>query len=99
MPHQYVMQRANGNFLTLSGTSLLPIWPDFLTLEKYKLFNPELGLYLPKQIDERMLVKLRALEKQGTKMLLMSTEEHSPDLNDGVQITVDKLEEHARPAA
>jgi hypothetical protein len=45
------------------------------------------------------MAKVRVLENQGVKILLMSTEEHSPDLNDGLPTTVDKLEEILRPAA
>jgi hypothetical protein len=101
MAHLYVMQRANGEFLTelLDNKRTLPVWPDFLTLEKYKVFNPSLSLYLPKVVDDRTMAKLKMLENQGTKFLLMLSEEHSPDLKDGVPITVSKLEESARQAA
>ena len=101
MAHLYVMQRANGEFLTelQENNRTLPVWPDFLSLEKYKVFNPSLSLYLPKAVDDRMMAKLKALENQGTKFLLMFSEEHSPDLSDGVPVTVSKLEESRRQAA
>jgi hypothetical protein len=101
MSHLYVMQRANGEFLTemADNSRTLPIWPDFLSLEKYKVFNPELGLYLPRQVDDRTMAKLKALEKQGTKFLLMSSDEHSPDLKDGISVTLNDLKESTRPAA
>src|SRR5258708_19286136 len=101
MPRFYVMRRANGELMSeiVNNNQLMPVWPDFLSLEKYKVFNPELSLFLPTQIDERMIASLKALEKQGTKFLLMSSEEHSPNLKDGLPFTVDRLEESIRPAA
>ncbi len=95
------MQRANGELLTetINNQRTVPVWPDFLSLQKYKVFNPPLTLFLPKPVDSRTMGKLKALEKQGSKFLLMSTEEHSPDLKDGMPTTVDKLEESFRPAA
>ena len=81
----FVMRRANGEFLTenLDGSKVLPVWPDILTLERYKIFNPELGLYLPKHIDVQTIAQLRLLEKAGTKFRFMSSEIPSPNLNDG----------------
>jgi len=101
MTHFYLMQRANGELLTetIDNNRTVPIWPDFQSLQKFKVFNPSLSIFLPKLIDSRTMGKLKGLEKQGAKFSLMSTEEHSPDLNDGLPITVDKLEESARPAA
>jgi len=101
MAHLFVMQRANGEYLTetIDNNRTLLVWPDFLSLQKYKVFNPELSVFLPKPIDSRVMGKLQAMEKQGTKLLLMTTEEHSPDLKDGLPTTVDKLEESLRPAA
>jgi len=45
------------------------------------------------------MAKLKALENQGTKFLLMSSDEHSPDLQDGVSVTLSNLKESPRPTA
>lgn len=101
MAEFYVMQRANGELLTetINNQRTVPVWPDFQSLQKFRMFNPALSLFLPKLIDSRTMGKLKALEKQGSKFLFMTTEEHSPDLKDGLPTTVDKLEESFRPAA
>ena len=98
MSHLYVMQRANGEFLTETqdNNRTVPVWPDFLSLEKYKIFNPTLSLYLPRQVDDRTMTKLKALESRGTKFLLMSSDEHSPDMKDGISRTLNELKESPR---
>ena len=102
MTYFFVMRRANGEFFTesLAGVQSLPIWPGILTLEKYKIFNPELDLFLPAHLnDPRINSKLKSLEKSGMKFLLMTSDDPSPDLSDGTPTTLGEIESLMRPAA
>jgi hypothetical protein len=53
----YVMKRANGDLftLTIGGNDYIALWPDELTLMRYKAANPELLVYLPARIDRAMV--------------------------------------------
>ena len=101
MAELFVMRRANGEFLTaeMDGVKYLPVWPNAFMLEKYKVFNPALDLFLPRSVDERIWARLREFERSGHQFLLMSAEEPAPDLSDGRRVTLPELEEFRRPAA
>jgi hypothetical protein len=100
MSKMYVLRRANGDLFTekIEGRLLIPVWSSRETVERYKERNPELMIFLPARLDQKLMKKISSHHdtEGNADFFLLSEDEPDAYLNKGRPIS---LEEAFRESA
>ena len=95
MSEMYVMRRANGDLFTqeVEGRLLLPVWSSREAVARYKERNPELMIFLPARLDQKLFNRLASdLGREGrTDFFLLSEDAPDAYLKDGRLISPEEI--------
>ena len=94
MSEMYVMRRANGDLFTqeVEGRTLLPVWSSREAVARYKERNPELMIFLPTRLDQKLWNRFASgLGREGVADFFLLSED-APDayLKDGRPISLEE---------
>ncbi|HMG34451.1 MAG TPA: hypothetical protein VKM94_10970 [Blastocatellia bacterium] len=100
MSSLYVLRRANGNLFThrLGDKEVIPVWSDRQSVDRYKERNPELMIFFPARVNQRMLVRLKSVSSSA-EFFLLSSDDPSADLEDGRLVTPEEISMVVAPGA